>query len=221
MNSFADATGGRAFYNTNDLEKAFERASDDSSSYYLLGYYRGPDDTKPGWRKLKVKVNRSGLSLRTRSGYFVTAKSAQLPAGGDNDVKVALRAPMDFTGIPLAVRWETPDPTKPAQVEQGKKQAIFNVMIARNGLFIDPADNNHMQFELVAVARTATGETAANFAQTIDAHPKPETLQKLDQGGLTYRNQLQLAPGEYSVRFVVRDMLGNRVGSVLAPLKVE
>src|ERR1051325_4010851 len=36
----ADATGGRAFYNTNDLAGAFRKASEDSSSYYVLGYYR-------------------------------------------------------------------------------------------------------------------------------------------------------------------------------------
>jgi VWFA-related protein len=225
MNSFAEATGGRAFYNTNDLEKAFERASDDSSSYYLLGYYRAPDDNRPGWRKLKVKMNKPGLSLRARTGYFVNAKANQAGASQNEDVKIALRAPMDFTGLPLAVRWE--DPAKPegkpftGTIAPGKKQAIFNISIGHGGLFFDQADTNHMEFQIVAVARTATGEDAGTFAQTIDAHPKPETMAKLLQGGLSYRNELQVPPGEYSVRFVVRDLLGNRVGSVLAPLKVE
>lgn len=225
MQSFAEATGGRAFYNTNDLEKAFEHASDDSSSYYLLGYYRSPEDNKPGWRKLKVRINKGGLNLRTRTGYFVNAKSSQPAGGPDEDVRIALRAPMDFTGLPLAVRWE--DPSKPegkpftGAIEPGKKQAVFDIMIGHGGLFFDAADNNHMNFEVVAIARSATGENAGSFSQSIDAHPKPETLAKLQQGGLTYRNQIQVPPGEYSVRFVVRDTLGNRVGSVLAPLKVE
>ena len=224
MQSFAEATGGRAFYNTNDLEKAFERASDDSSSYYLLGYYRAPDDNKSGWRKLKVKIGKSGLSLRTRSGYFVNTKQKDTPTGPNSDIALAVRAPMDFTGVPLAIQWEPASSAAKdanAKVDPGKKQAVFNLVIARNGLLVDFSDRNHVQFELVAVARTATGETAATFSQTIDAHPTPETLAKLQQGGITYRNQLQLTPGEYSVRFVVRDVLGNRVGSVLAPLKVE
>jgi hypothetical protein len=37
---------------------------------------------------------------------------------------------------------------------------------------------------------------------------------------MTYHNGLQLPPGEYAVRFVVRDSLGNRIGSVAAPIKV-
>jgi hypothetical protein len=32
-------TGGKAYYNTNDLATSFKRAADDASSYYLLGYY--------------------------------------------------------------------------------------------------------------------------------------------------------------------------------------
>jgi hypothetical protein len=224
MQSFAEATGGRAFYNTNDLEKAFEHASDDSSSYYLLGYYRESNDNKPGWRKLKVKLNKSGLNLRTRTGYFVKKPSDQA-SGPDEDVKVALRAPMDFTGIPLAVKWESPDKPegKPfsGQLEPGKKQAVFDLQVGANSLFYDQNDRNHLTFEVVAIARKPTGETAGSFAQTIDAHPKPETLANMVKAGLTYRNQLQLEPGEYSVRFVVRDVLGGQVGSVLAPLKVE
>jgi fibronectin type 3 domain-containing protein len=43
----------------------------------------------------------------------------------------------------------------------------------------------------------------------------------LKKTGLLYNGALDLAPGEYSVRFVVRDDLSGRVGSVAAPLKVE
>ena len=39
LNEFANMTGGKAFYNTNDLATSFKRAADDASSYYLLGYY--------------------------------------------------------------------------------------------------------------------------------------------------------------------------------------
>ena len=39
MVGFADMTGGKAFYNRNDLDVAFQKAADDSSAYYMLGYY--------------------------------------------------------------------------------------------------------------------------------------------------------------------------------------
>jgi fibronectin type 3 domain-containing protein len=46
-------------------------------------------------------------------------------------------------------------------------------------------------------------------------------LSAIKQQGVVYRDGFDLAPGEYTVRFVVRDDLSGRTGSVAAPLKVE
>src|SRR5512146_2575022 len=46
MRSFAEMTGGKAYVNTNDLTSSFRDAADDSSHYYMLGYYLDSKDTK-------------------------------------------------------------------------------------------------------------------------------------------------------------------------------
>lgn len=38
LKEFAAMTGGRAFYNSNDLAEGFKQAAEDSTSYYMLGY---------------------------------------------------------------------------------------------------------------------------------------------------------------------------------------
>jgi hypothetical protein len=45
-------------------------------------------------------------------------------------------------------------------------------------------------------------------------------MEQIQHNGMTYRNALRLPAGAYNVRFVVRDALGNRMGSVAAPLTV-
>ena len=55
---FRRMTGGKAFYNTNDLAGSFRRAADDGSSYYMLGYYLDTHNNKAGWRKLQVKIDK-------------------------------------------------------------------------------------------------------------------------------------------------------------------
>lgn len=65
LKAFAEATGGTPCVNTNDLERCFARAVDDSRAYYLLGYYLPANDQKPGWRKLKVKVNAEGAYVHS------------------------------------------------------------------------------------------------------------------------------------------------------------
>jgi len=43
----------------------------------------------------------------------------------------------------------------------------------------------------------------------------------LKADGVIYNNALSLAPGDYQVRFVVRDNLNGKIGSVFVPLTVN
>lgn len=214
MSNFADMTGGRAFYNTNDLASALDKASAESAHYYLLGYYL-PKDAKPGWHKLKVKVDRGGVSVRERAGFYVLASKSGEKQEASQDVAMALSSPLDYTALPMVVRWAGP-PTAAG----GKKDVPFLVILPPAGIPVDESDNNHVDVEFIAVARTPDGKNAATFDQEITANLKPEALAKFKVEGLRYGNKLQLAPGEYAVRFVVRDRISGRMGSVTAPLQV-
>lgn len=218
--TIASATGGRAFYNTNDIAGAFRQTADDSSSYYLLAYYRDPKDTKPGWRKLKVSVSRPGMHVRARSGFFV--QKADSIAQSEEQIRrreidLAVSSPLEFTGIAVTASLGALEPAK----DSAKKKVPFVLELQANALTVDSSDNNHAKVDFFAFARDAKGTPIAQVGQTIDAHLKPDTLAKVQQSGIDYKNALELAPGEYSVRFVVRDVLSGRIGTVTAPVKVE
>ncbi|HVG91793.1 MAG TPA: VWA domain-containing protein, partial [Alphaproteobacteria bacterium] len=70
MNDLAERTGGRAFYNGNNLENAVRESINDGSSYYTLGYYPENHDWNGAFRKIQLKLQRSGVKLRYRIGYF-------------------------------------------------------------------------------------------------------------------------------------------------------
>lgn len=214
MSNFADMTGGRAFYNTNDLASALDKASAESAHYYLLGYYL-PKDAKPGWHKLKVRVDRGGVSVRERAGFYVLASKPGEKQEASQDVAMALSSPLDYTALPMVVRW-----TGAPAAAGAKKDVPFLVILPPANVPVDESDNNHVDVEFIAVARTPDGKNAATFDQEISANLKPEVLAKLKAEGLRYANKLQLAPGEYAVRFVVRDRISGRMGSVTAPLQV-
>ena len=67
----------------------------------------------------------------------------------------------------------------------------------------------------------AKGNIKATNPHTIDLHLKPESVAKIFAGGLVYRSSFDVAPGEYTGRFVVRDRLSGQVGSVSAPIKIS
>jgi hypothetical protein len=47
------------------------------------------------------------------------------------------------------------------------------------------------------------------------------SMDKIRADGILYQNALELPAGDYQVRFVVRDNLSGRIGSVSAPLTVN
>jgi hypothetical protein len=68
----AAQTGGLAITTTNDLNLGIGRVLADQAGYYLLGY-EAPDGKLPGgWDqgRVKVRVKRPGLRVRSRQGLF-------------------------------------------------------------------------------------------------------------------------------------------------------
>ena len=70
MQKMADATGGRAFVNTNGLTDAVANAIDEGSNFYTLAYTPANSTRDGGFRKIKVQLAREGLTLAYRQGYF-------------------------------------------------------------------------------------------------------------------------------------------------------
>jgi VWFA-related protein len=71
-------TGGIALVNTNNFTGGFERIVRDNSTYYLLGYYPSTDHTDGRFHEISVRVNRPGVTVRARRGYF--ASEGRTPA---------------------------------------------------------------------------------------------------------------------------------------------
>jgi len=216
--TFAYMTGGRAYFNSNDLVKGFRDAVSDSAEYYMLGYYLNRANTKSGWRKLAVKVKRPHVDVRSRSGFFVTKTTIDPDAGRDNDLVLALQSPLDYTSLPVVARWGKIGPSK----EPGKKHINYGMHLAADASLVNKADNNHLALELLALAKTPEGKQAGQpVNKKVDAHLNPESVVANREEGIDLTGGMDLAPGEYTVRFVVRDDLSGRIGSVSAPLKVE
>src|SRR6202171_2107501 len=125
LQTFASMTGGRAYYNSNDLVKGFRDAVHDSAEYYMLGYYLDRSKTKAGWRKLAVKVKRDHVEVRARSGFFVTNATVDPEDTRTSDIASALNSPLDYTSLPLVVRWDKVEPSK----EPGKKHVIYGMHV--------------------------------------------------------------------------------------------
>jgi VWFA-related protein len=209
---FADVTGGRAYTNTNDFERAYRESMDDAAAYYLLGYYIDRKKDKVGWHDLNVKVSRMGAEVRARNGFFL--RRTEDKSASEKELDVALRSPMDYTGLPLMGRW---------QGESGsgaKRKVAFTLMLPVGMGLIDETAENHLDLEFFVRAQAPDGTTVAHLGQEMEGRLTNAVAEKAKQEGIRYENTLELPPGRYTVRFVVRDKLSGRIGSVTGTLKV-
>ena len=139
-------TGGRAIVSTNDPERHLRSVVSDASTYYLVGYTPTRKTNDGKFHEIKVKVNRRGLKVTARRGYWA-ASEKELTAAAEaaaTPVNVPLNAALAaitdslsgrsvnvWTGISrgegdhtrITFTWEpTPGPVlapadKPAQLE--------------------------------------------------------------------------------------------------------
>jgi VWFA-related protein len=217
MRAFANATGGKACYNTNDLGDCLARAGDDSSQYYLLSYYLPTDDRKPGWRKLKVRVVAQHDDVRARDGFFVGAQNALDSKSMLQQFQLAASSALDYTAIPLGMKIKSV-----TAADAGQHKVDFVVIVEGNSNVIDTTNNNHVSVELNAVAENAKGERIHVFGRNVNANLKPESLAMITKTGFGFTGDLMLPAGKFHLlRFVVRDDLSGRIGTITVPLQVE
>lgn len=69
MEQIAADTGGRAYYNTNDLGAAVKKAMTDGSNYYTLAYSPKNATMNGGFRQIQVTLDKREYKLSYRSGY--------------------------------------------------------------------------------------------------------------------------------------------------------
>jgi VWFA-related protein len=72
----ADNTGGRAIANTNGLDSALRQIVHEASAFYLLGYSSSKNPSDGKFHQIKVRVDRPGLEVRARHGYWAPSAKA-------------------------------------------------------------------------------------------------------------------------------------------------
>jgi VWFA-related protein len=78
LDQVAEATGGRAFYNTNGIRQSVAEVIETSASYYTLSFYPTNKNWDGRYRKLKVDTPHAGLQLQYRHGYYAQRETAAL-----------------------------------------------------------------------------------------------------------------------------------------------
>jgi len=216
MENFATVTGGKFCDRSWDAKKCFDQAAKDSSDYYLLGIYDRGGTAKPGWRKLSVRSMRAGLQVRARTGYYMGGAAQEKP---DEKIEIekALLAPFDYPALPMTVKITG----TAASTNKGAKTVAFVYAVPGAGISVEAQNGNQLRLEYAALARDSAGKIMGSYSKVIGGKLSEAQALQVREKGVLFTGTMDLAPGEYSLSFVVKDEVNDKLGSVTAPLKVE
>ncbi len=212
MNLLADRTGGRAFYNTNDIQGAIRRAIDDSQVSYVLGFYPTHEEWTGKYHKLKVQMTRPRLNARYRQGYFALPE----PSFNENEAERMMKAtawnPLDATGLRVAVRaWQF----YVAGADRIKLELHFVPqdvrLIKRDGQYVGA-------LELVFSQRTGNGKVYSTRVYRQGLKISEQGYERIMTEGMTLSRDFDLLRDAELVMVVVRDPESGQMGSVRIPL---
>lgn len=218
LSFLAASTGGLFLSNRNDLGGALGRVAEDNSGYYLIGFR--PDDAsldaagRPRLRRLGIKVKRSGLKLRTRTGY-AAGGSVETPRAKprtrDEQLAAALVSP--FAAAEVGVRLTSLFGVEP----DGAPYLRSLVHVDARAISFKETEGGKRQAELemmaVAFGRDGGAVEQLRYPQTVTVENE-EAYRRLVEQGLSYVLNMPLKQGgPYQVRVAVMDNGSGKVGA--------
>ena len=214
MYMLADGTGGFVIVNTNDLVGGLEKIGKELNEFYLIGYR--PPSGGDTCHLIRVKLDRGGTSVRSRTGYC-NSKSKDLlaltpiektlenraaaPQAGN--ITATMQAPYFFTATNVArvnVAIDIPPASLKFDKEKGRLRSAINIL---------------------GIAYDQDGEVGARFSDVVKLDFATEAEVKIfQQRPYHYESQFDIGSGKYNLK-VVFSAGGESFGKLEQPLVVD
>lgn len=243
LESVAEATGGTAFYNTNDLAGTIAKAVDKGSDFYTLTYAPPGQKYDNGHHNISVTVDQPGLTLVYRKSYdaidpatikptLALTLATDPPEVHAGDLKAAMSRNMPLsTQIVFNVYVEpaTIPPNAPTlgtidlklKNKPLTRYSFLYKFPAKNVTFsADPDGTHHGSVILNIAAYDADGKLVTGLSQTVSMPLKDTVYQQYIQGSFRYAQQIDLPSGPLFLRIGVLDPVSNKAGTLEIPLTV-
>ena len=219
MQEIAERTGGKAFYNRNEIGNAIVASMNDGGAYYTLGYYPGNHNWNGKFRRIGVKIKQPGARLRHRSGYFALESAAFAHETQAEQARLLNQA-MDISApISTQLLFQARILSPSAQTQN---QVVVNYLIDAGGIaFTKEADDlQHASINCAVEVYSEKGDSIKKDGTTLTAALKADVYEKVVRQGFPCQEKITLPSGDYLFRLGVRDNTTGTIGTADAKVSV-
>ncbi len=202
MARFAQSTGGLLFRDNNDLDLGFRQLGILPSFTYLLGFVPAEDGK---YHRVKVELrNSSHRLIQVRPGYFAPQKAlSEVRSTADSDIIDAeMRGSAEKAGLAATIS------EKLGKAASGSPELTVVAHVDIQKLPFDQKKDIHLQkLFFVAALFDAQGNFVIGKQAEMELALKPESFERFSRTGINGVMQLEVSPGTYHLRMVVREAL--------------
>jgi hypothetical protein len=236
MEAIAEQTGGKTFFNNNDLAAAATQAVVAGSDYYTITYIPTNQNWDTRRRSISVKVDQPDLTLVYKHAYDAIPRDATTTMNGrpieratplqSAMMRGALQPTQVIFHVSVAPAAATATALPPGNNADPKMKSPYRLLtlsynIDLNGIQFDQSPDGayHGQFEYaVNVYDPADGKLINSSAMAAKPALPPAVYQSLLTGGAKVHQDIAIpAKGDYVLRIGVHDLTTNHVGAIEIP----
>jgi len=210
----AKGTGGFETLNANDFLKDLNKVKEETDEYYSLNYNPSGQVHDGSYHHVKIKVERRGVELRYRAGYY-DFKSPDLLQGTPEGKVLEARLESPASGeIPISVL--TP------YFYPGPGVARVDLLLSVPGSSISFEKRKgeyHSEIPVLGIVYGTTGSVAARFSDTVKRDYDKKKMKDAAEMTWTYQNTFRIAPGMYTLKLALNS--GGKFARYETPFYVQ
>jgi len=205
-------TGGKSFFDSNDFAPAFAQVERDTSAYYAIGF-RSTNPLRDGrYRKLTIKVNRPGLKLEYRPGYYAPA-DFQHSAHEDRERELEEQLASDLPATDMAVYLDA----MYFRLDDNRYFVPVSLIVPGSQIpFVKGGDKDKATLDIIGTVIDEVKRPIGHARETVKLNLDPSLQAR--QKNIQYTTSFNLPPGKYRMKFVVRENQTGRMGSFEAEI---
>ncbi|HJT67942.1 MAG TPA: VWA domain-containing protein [Pyrinomonadaceae bacterium] len=194
-------TGGKFFKGSNDISQGLERIDEEIHARYTLAYRSTNQNFDGTFRKIKIEVRRPDAQIISRNGYYaIPPEEIMLLSPEDKKLLTGFAAAQANPELPVFVsltqfRSLEGFYTVPVAIELPPTAVTFE----RKG------DKRLMQLEVLGVLKAGSERVLSRLGGNFDINLSDTEYQAIVSNNIFYRQDMVLAPGEYTLDLMVRD----------------
>jgi len=210
LSTLAIDTGGKLFVDDNDLALGMEKARDDISSYYIIGYYSTNIRMDGKFRRVEVKLNKDiQAKIDYRSGYFGEKEFKKFTSSDKEDqLAQALMLGDPLTDLSLSAELDY------FRLARDRYFIPFSVKIPGAEIALAKSKgNSQTEFDFIGQVRDEHDKLITVVRDGIKIKLSEKTAAQLSSSPIAYDTGFTLPPGKYKLKFLARENETGKMGT--------